>query len=580
MHRWLLVCVMLLGALIFSTGMDWGLPTRAYDKYLFGGQEPWDAETISSSSGAEDRSPTTQASNIDVDAVGPAEELPWAGLTDTEADRAEILLRYRLYSHQPDEMTVFQALSSMDPSARDFDPKMYQYGGLFLYPIAGLLWLGAKLNLLTLSTQVGHFIDRPQDIGIYYLVARGYVALFGLLGILAAYKLGGALRNRTAGLVAALLFVLMPITVSMSHEAKPHLPGAVLAMWAAYVGIRYLQKPGGGRFAGLSALCGLAVGMVPAAGYILLLIPVAAWSAPRSAGRVVGRLAGGALLAVLVYLACNPYVAINTVQNAELLRSNFLNTSGMYAIGDPLNGARNALRLTLEGAGPLLAVAALLPLLSLGHRRTSPRLLMLGVPALAVLMVMVAVGANQPGEFGRFGVYLCMVLMLAVAAEIGRVMRRSAWAGALAVLVFVGGTGFYGLRYLQQYRLDAADGGTRAAAAAWLAATMAETPDAAVGVMAKPAPYAVPPLDFATLQVSYASPSRGALGRMTLAGLPDGPEWLVCHADAPPAEGVRDGDYTLKKVFRAPPDWAGSHNTIISWANKPICIWQRDAESD
>lgn len=575
MYRWLLACVMLVGALVFVVGIDWGLPSAGVDQYLFGGDEPWTGETIAQLTDADARAPTSQAANIDVDAREATEQQGWVDLTATEADRADLLQRYRLYSHQPDEMTVFQAIKSMNPDARDFDPKMYQYGGLFLYPIAALVWVCSKLNLLTLTPQVSHYVDHPEHIACFYLAARGYVVLFGLLGILAAYKLGSALRDRTAGLVAALLFVLMPVVVNMAHEAKPHLPAAVLTMWAAYMAIRYWQKPGTGRFAGMSVLCGLAVGMVPAAAYALVLIPTTACARPRSTGRIIRRSVVGVVLVVLAYAACNPYVPINLVQNPDLIRSNFVNTSGMYGLSLSVEGAKNALRLTLEGVSPLLALAALLPLLSLGHRRTSPRLLTLAVPALLVFIAMIALGANKPGEFGRFGIYLDVALMLAVAAEISRVMRRSAWAGVLAVLVFVVSTGFYGLRYLQQFRTDATVSNTRLQAAEYLAEVFADQPEGTVGVLADPAPYAVPPLDFTRWNVSLMSRPKDVPWYVALREVPEGPEWLVCCVDRPLSEGTQVGAYVLNKVFRAPRDWAGSYNTIISWANKPVCVWQR-----
>lgn len=577
MYRWWLAAILLLGALVSLVGLGWGLPSTANDPYLFGGEEPWTGQMISELARAEERVTTSQAANIDVDAEPPAIGGGWENLTASQQDRADIIVRYRLYSHHPDEMTVFQSIRSMDPATRDFDPKMYQYGGAFMYPVAALLKLSSYTPWLELRTDLSYYLDNPGQFARFYLIARGYVVLFVLLGILAAYKLGTALRDRTAGLMAALLFVFLPVVINMGHEAKPHLPAAVLAMWAVYAAIRYVQKPRGGAFVSMSVLCGLAVGMVPAAAYVLVLILLAAFAPPRYAGRVIGRLVIGILLAALVYLVCNPYVAINLFKNPDLLRSNFTNTSGMYPFGNPLEGLRATVRLILEATSPVLAVGALLPLLSFGHRRTWPRLLMLAAPALVVLLIMVAVGANKPGEFGRFGIYVSLVLMLAVATEVARIMKRSGWAGTLAALLFICATGFWGLRYLQQFRADATNNNTRMAAAAYLSDVLADQPEARVGVFADPAPYAVPPMDFTRVDVLRWDVPRGTNRHTALAELEDGPEWIVFAADRPRYEGTRLGDYELKRVFRGPPDRLGLYNTVISWANKPICVWQRQA---
>ena len=569
MHRWLLLCVFLLGALTFLSGIDWGLPSNEIDAYLFGEAQPPSGLELSERVGARERWSASQPANVDVDATEPSVDVDWIDATATPEDRADILVRYRLYSHQPDEMTVFQAIRAMDPAARDFDPKMYQYGGLFLYPIAGLLKLGGMLGWVELTPDVAFYLDDPGAFARFYLVARGYVVLFGLLGILAAYRLGTALRDHNAGLIAALLFVLMPITINLTHEAKPHLPAAVLTLWAVYVGIRYMQRPSGGRLVGLSLLSGLAVGMVLAALSALSVIVVASFAARPTAGRMLGRLGGGFALAALAYLACNPYVAINVFQNPELLRQNFGNTGGMYSLGSVVDGAANVGRLVMEGAGPLLALAAILPIFGLAHRRTRGRLLMLGVPALLGLAWMIAVGANQPGEFGRFAVFADVVLLLAVAVEISRIGRRSRIAGGLTLLIFVCGTGFFGLRYLQQFRLDSTANGTRREAAAWLATSLATEPGATIGFAREPAPFAVPPMDFAAGRFQTLRPG------LSLAEADAGPDWVISCEDRAPNKEARRGEYVAHRVFRAPPDSLGAFDTVISWANKPICVWRK-----
>jgi hypothetical protein len=115
------------------------------------------------------------------------------------------------------------------------------------------------------------------------------------------------------------------------------------------------------------------------------------------------------------------------------------------------------------------------------------------------------------------------------------------------------------------------------AAAAYLASVLADQPEASVGVFADPAPYAVPPMDFTQVDVLLwrVPPDRGR--HTALAELQDGPEWIVFAADRPRYEGTHLGDYELKRVFRSPPDRLGQYNTVISWANKPISVWKRQA---
>ncbi len=581
MSRLVLLAAVLLGAVTFGAWLDWGLPSVQRFETLYSGESAWSGARIAELTRAAERWETDLASNVDVDETAPtppADAAPagasvedrgiWRDVTASEAGRAEILQRYHLYSHHPDEMTVFQAIRAMEPEQRNFDPRMYQYGGLFIYPVAGLLKVAAQAGWITLQPGVEYYLDHPEAMGRFYVVARVYTALWGLLGILAAYGLGTALRDRAAGAIAALLFAVMPITINLAHEAKPHLPAAVLMMWAALAAVRYTQRPGAGKFLAMSLLCGLAVGMVPSALPALAILVVAAFAWRPTFGQVFGRIVGGLMITAIAYFACNPYVAIRLAQEPQALYSNFRNTSGMYEWGNPFQGFGNTAMLVAEGTGWLIAAAGLLAGLALFHRRTAQRGWVLWAPALLVAAVMTAVGAGKPGEFGRFAVYIDVALMLCVAAEAARILRRNRAAGVLSVLLLLGATGERGYRYWQHFLRDAGLAHSRHEAAAWLGERLHDQPDAAIGIVRDPAPYTVPPIDFARRTVLRYY-GQGKYDES------EGPPWIVTTVDHPMLPGAIQGRYVLDQVFGSPSERNGPVLTPISWANKPVCIWRR-----
>ena len=109
--------------------------------------------------------------------------------------------------------------------------------------------------------------------GRFYLVARGYVVCWGLLGALTVWSIGRRLGGSSAGLLAGVWFAFLPVVVCMSHEAKPHLPGAVLMLLAVLAAMRYV---GSGRARDrwcLALACGAALGMLLSSLPIFILIP-------------------------------------------------------------------------------------------------------------------------------------------------------------------------------------------------------------------------------------------------------------------------------------------------------------------
>ena len=116
---------------------------------------------------------------------------------------------------------------------RDLDPKLYQYGGLWIYPVAGLLGAAHVAGFVELTGDLAFYLDRPGEFGKFYIVARLYSALWGAIGAaLVLVMVRRVSQSRFAGFSAAATFMMLPVVVTAAHEAKPHLAGAVLLLWA------------------------------------------------------------------------------------------------------------------------------------------------------------------------------------------------------------------------------------------------------------------------------------------------------------------------------------------------------------
>src|SRR5690349_5350091 len=129
----------------FLAGITWGLPSRRADAYLFGDpSKAWSGKQIIELAGGWEEN-ANRGADVDVNPIA-ARERPVV-LNATDAQRAEIVRRYRLFTYQPDEMITFRALGQMRPAERQLDPRLYQYGGLWIYPVGGLLKVASLLKL-------------------------------------------------------------------------------------------------------------------------------------------------------------------------------------------------------------------------------------------------------------------------------------------------------------------------------------------------------------------------------------------------------------------------------------------------
>jgi hypothetical protein len=498
--------VLLLAIPLLIWGQNWGLPSRVSDHFLFGGQDPWPGARILALAGGWQADPDRGA---DV-AAHPLEQRQRAiVVNDTDEKRAKILLRYRLYSNQPDEMITFRSLAGMRPGTGPrggMDPRLYQYGGLWIYPVGLLL----KLGPVTLRRDISFYLDHPEAFGRFYVIARLYSAFWGWVGVgvvfLIVRRIGGGWGFPMA---AAGLFALLPVVVDLSHEAKPHLAGAVLTLCAALAGSIFLEtgRPRAAWIAG--ALCGAATGMVLSA-YPSFLILAGVVLLRRSALAMALK---ATALGIVVYFLTNPYVAINLICNREVLRSNLGNSAAMYHAGASGSALGDALNLIACGAGTIVAVAGAISIVMLGFRAMKMRKsqepaevrrrsmgLLLAVPAIWILVQFVAFAAGKPGEYGRFGLYVDIVLAIEAVVAIQTLVRPASMR-VLLIFTLLEASALLAAHYLAGFRNDAV---TRTMTAIKLAAELNGEGKKVLIIPDEPAPYCLPPVNLFAWQIELA----------------------------------------------------------------------------
>lgn len=568
--RILFAAILLLYAAMAMVGIGWGLPSHAADPYLFGDGPVWSGETIHRLAGGDAWGSPQRGADVDANPLDKA-GVP-VNLTASESDLAAIYLRYRLYTHQPDEMITLRALAGMRPSQLQFDPRLYQYGGLFIYPVGGLLQLAGAVGLIDVRSDVAYYLDHPDEFAKFYIVVRLYVAAWGAAGLFVIYAIAKRLQSAWAGALAALLYAILPVVVCMAHEAKPHLPAAVLMLLAVLLTTRYVDTGRRRDWIGMCAACGAAFGTVLSSFPVFVLIPVAellrqhrgvrTGAAGRGGpGPAVARIVLGGLIGIGVYLVTNPYVLINVFINRAVLQSNFGNSLAMYEISRIAEGVLRVVELTGEGASlPVLVFGLVVAVVA--SRRKRKNILPLAAPAALVFVQFALLGAGKPAEYGRFGVFTDAALAVATACGLISLAETKQRIGRwFAIPIVVAWTGVSGAAYLVNLHADSTPDNTRTAAAAFLAPRIADGRIPQLWLRAEPAPYSCPPINFAAVPVWLcpdADDNRPCPGRPLLTTY-DGNSLLTRDQPGLPDESAM----TFEPWFRSP----------ISWANKPIRIY-------
>jgi len=562
----LILALLLLGAGVFATGITWGLPSRDVDEFLFGSTPPWSGEDILRLAGDRPDDPHRGA-DVDIDPLVDRDRV--ICLNESDQQRAVIVRRYRLYTYQPDEMITLMSLADMGRSG-SFDPKLYQYGGLWIYPVGALLKLASVGGAITLTPDLTYYLDRPEAFGRFYVVARLYCVAWALVGVWAVYWLTRRLTGgcSISAVLAAACYILLPVVVNMAHEAKPHLPGAVLMLLAVAAAMRYVETGRRRWWIATAVLCGAAFGMVLSALPIFIVLPVMmllrqqSWSA-RLRGTVLAILCG-----VAVYLVTNPYIVINLFINRPVLRSNFGNSLAMYEIARLGEGLIHAAWLVAEGTSPLLAGAGVVGAVVCAVRASRRRLggeaplgWLLAAPALLIVLQFVALAAGKPGEYGRFAVLPDIALAVAAAVAIRRYIAQAPLR-LILLAGLLGATAFSGYAYLAGFVRDSAPETSRMQAASVLN-KYHDRGARTLGVQAEPAPYTLPPVDLFRWRILLLPENHSpeTLVRLDVLVRPQGTRPFAVES----ASGGAAAAPGVGSQWDATPHWDA---TPISWADK------------
>ena len=559
-EKYALAPPMLTAAVLFLIGISWGLPSNNPDAFLFGDRTPWSGEQIIRLLGQRDAGPI----GADVDANPIAKGQRPIIINASDEKRAEIVSRYRLYSYQPDEMITFRALRDLPKN--HCDPGLYQYGGLWIYPVGVLLKISSWLHLVDLRSDLAFYLDHPEAFARFYLVARLYVVAWAMVGVWAVFWLAQRLSgDRFIAMLAATAYVQLPAVLNMAHEAKPHLPGTVLTLLALIAAVKYVETDVKKWAIIAGILCGAAFGMVLTGMFSLIILPFMTLHRYRGiAGErilTVRHAARHQLPALLLALACaiatysitNPFVLIHWLGDRTILESNLRNSLAMYTAPLSREGVMNAVYLIGEGASPLLAGMGVIAAMFL--RRRHALQVLLAIVCLPTLVQFFNLATGKPGEYARFGLPVYIALTLAaftLAAKMKRGLVRFGWLALLCLTPPIWTTG-----YIWHFERDAVARTPRIILAERLQQTFGRGARE-ISIYADPAPYNMPPVNLFDWKMVLLDP--GAAPPSTSDVLIK-PIDIVPHSDAP-MRGYRIIYWIRPRILDAP----------ISWASKPFRV--------
>jgi len=451
-------------------------------------------------------------------------------LIGTQTDRTESLdlwmVRFKLYTVDADEVYAIIALARMQPAQLQFDPRYYQYGGVFLYPLGAYYFALSKLHVLSLGS-LEQMLAHPDQIDRVWIAGRALILVVVMLAGLALYLAIAEFAPRAIAVAGLAVFYFCPATIMFSQVLKPHWYALLFTNIALLILARAFaqRRLSGASEIALGIVLGLAVGSVVTFGLFAVLVWGALLYLVWQRAAPLRALLSVPIVAVAAFLATNPYYVLSwhAVQTERAAQTDWF----MPALH--LDTVPELFRVSiLPGFGVVLTVVFLAVLVRHLLRPAPWGLRLFGLAIFLPLVVMAALTASHSywhANFRYFPYVLPLMIAFLAAAE---------WPYRKTVLMLTAAATILQSVPMKLAYVDENSDvhSTRLASAAWIDSHV-PADDAICASTKTLAPYSVPPFGFDRHKINTADCRWLVVLDGNQDPKPPGPDWTLAQKFGP-----------------------------------------------
>ncbi|MDD5688000.1 MAG: glycosyltransferase family 39 protein [Elusimicrobia bacterium] len=126
------------------------------------------------------------------------------------------------YSYYADEYNVINTLQTINISKFNFTPPIPMYNPTFYYFLVGAaVKFSSMLGLITLTTSKQFYLFNVGEYAKIYLIGHFISVLMGILTMCFVYFIGKIYYSEKTGILAALFFSVVPLSVVSCHYMEP-----------------------------------------------------------------------------------------------------------------------------------------------------------------------------------------------------------------------------------------------------------------------------------------------------------------------------------------------------------------------
>lgn len=330
--------ILFVGIFLHIRGINWGVPDRERISLVFGNRiiledliEPMttthqEIREMQVYYGAEYRPDYDTSKKIDVLINGKRKKV--------SIELINSMRSYLLRSYGADEQAVLASLSKMNPKKLDLNPHFFEYGGTYIYPLAGFLYLCSLTGLIDLKNDMKEYMFEPEKIGDLYTFSRLFGAITFILSSLVFFFFCLRItRDSIISFLITVLFVSIPGFAIWSHYLKPYTSGMLWVVCCLYFTFRYVEEKKTIWLVLSSVFAGFSMASLLSYGYVIISVIFSIFFVGLSTKKFFKNLLISLTCFVISYFVTNPYVLISWkefISEISYIQSYWKGTASLY----------------------------------------------------------------------------------------------------------------------------------------------------------------------------------------------------------------------------------------------------------
>ena len=449
---------------------------------------------------------------------------------------ANFIRPYLLRSNHTDEQMTIASLAGMHPKSFDFNPRIFHYGGVYIYGLGAWLGLSHILGLIKISPDLSFYLQHPDEMGKIFTAGRVINIIFSVFTMIILFTISKKIYSVRTAILSIIFFTVCPAMVFQAHIMKPYIIATFFAMLCIYYSLEIVTNPSTKNYVFCGIALGLTVGTMYVYGIVTLAFMVAHFivSAFQKRQRLTAeaRNSGNAESKIfsvfpsfrvsVVYLAviktlnkkffcfCFAFVIIFILTNPYYLIK-FKDAHWELSLGMGAYTARNLSGIVncfvhklLLGFPSLLSLICICGLVLAIFQRRTLDIVLISVSVIPLLVFGVLLGDQESSMHNTRLLLPWIAVLLILGARFIDIFLNKKYINSFIILLVVFATiqsSLNCLVFAKNFAMDSSVASTRFEAGRWIQDNIPAR--STIGIANLPEPAHVPPFDFTKYKIIY-----------------------------------------------------------------------------